>query len=211
MPPKLVISFGYKYEPDWLIDDLRANIKGVCNDVFEFDSRDRDELWIPRDVFNNTLRQGAIKMGADYMLVVAPDERLEKRAADVIRRLVERDTKLSYKFNLREMYTPTAYRVDGIWGKKRRIRLHYLHGPISVERVDLNIYHLKHIEPENRRSRAEIHTLTNTADNKRLGFDYLADEHGLKLEEIPAGREFTPAYTRPYMFEMPGVDLTTAR
>jgi hypothetical protein len=203
--PRLVICFGYKYEPEFLINDLRENIAGIADEVFEFDSRSRNELWIPRDEFNNTLRRGAIERDADYMLVVAPDERLEKRAGKIIRELVNRDKPVSYRFNLRELYTPTAYRTDGIWGKKRRIRLHYMRGKSTTRNVDLNIYHTKHIEPENRTSRAEIHSLTNTADNKHLGFDYLADETGMILEEIPGGREFYPPYTRKYIFEIPEI------
>ncbi len=200
--PRLIISYGRRYEPDWLVADMLANVKGIADDIFCFDDRTRPEgeLWIGRDEFNNTLREGALALGADYMLVIAPDERLEKGAGDVIKRLVASDLRMSYRFNLREMYTPTAYRVDGIWGRKRRIRLHRMNGAATVRNVDLSIYHLKHIQPENRQSRADIHKLTNTADNKRVGFDYLADERGMRLEEIAPGREFYPAYTRPYVF-----------
>jgi hypothetical protein len=197
---KLVACFGFRYEPQWLVDDLLKNIEGVADDVFTFDNRDCKDLWIDRETFNNTLREGARSLGADYMLVLAPDERLEKNAGAIIKQLVNRNSRKSYRFKLREMYTPTAYRIDGIWGKKGRVRLHYMHGAIGNENVDLNIYHLKHIEPENRISRAEIHKATNTADNRERGFDYLADETGMVLKEIPIGREFYPPYSRPYIF-----------
>lgn len=201
--PRLVISYGRRYEPQWLVDEMLANVEGIADDIFCLDDRARPagDLWIGREEFNGALRDGALRMGADYMLVIAPDERLEKGAGPVIRELVGLGRPFSYKFNLREMWTPTAYRVDGLWGRKRRLRLHYLGGEVrGIEHTRLNIYHLHLIEPENRASRAEIHKATNKWDNGALGFDYMTDERGMRLERIPAGREFYPPYSRPYVF-----------
>lgn len=197
---RLVAAFTFRFEPDWLIKDLLENIKGVVDDVFIYDDRARKELWIPREEHVKLLLDGAKSLKADWILVISPDERLEQGAGEVIRKLILDPARHRYRFNLREMYTPTAYRVDGIWGTKKRIRLYPLVNRGSVKNVDIDLYHLKHIEKENRISRAEIHNATNTADNKTLGFDYLADETGLRLEQIEYGREFYPPYTRKYIF-----------
>jgi hypothetical protein len=45
--------------------------------------------------------------------------------------------------------------------------------------------------------------MANSWDNKARGFAYMTDERGLRLEQIPEGRGFTPAY-RPYAFDMRG-------
>lgn len=200
MSQRLVASFTFRFEPDWLIKDLLENIKGVVDDTFIYDDRARKELWIPREEHVRILLDGASSLKADWILVISPDERLEAGAGEVIRKLILDPERHRYRFNLREMYTPSSYRVDGIWGTKKRIRLYPLINRGRIKDVDLNLYHLKHISPENRISRAEIHKQTNTADNKKRGFDYLADETGLKLEQIPKGREFNPPYTTPYIF-----------
>jgi hypothetical protein len=62
-------------------------------------------------------------IGADWVLAVDPDERFARRAAGPIRwrTLIKRN--IVYGFNFREVYTPTTYRVDGIWGEKVRWNL----------------------------------------------------------------------------------------
>lgn len=204
MSVRLVAGYAFKYEPDWLIEDLRENLSWVDGFV-SLNQRDRtDELWSPRSERVAALQSLARDIGAEWMLIMDPDERLEDRAEVVVRALIEHDPKARFTFNFRELFSPTEYRVDGVWGQKTRRRLFHLSQLRAPRmRVDLNIYHLKHIEPGNGALRSRVFQQANYWDNHRLGFEYLADEEGMVLESIPEGRGYRPAYDRPYRFEVP--------
>src|SRR5690606_16868796 len=80
-------------------------------------------------------------------------------------------------------------------------RLHALYTPVEGgykrKDLDVNLYHLKMIEPENRVRRAELFNRLDPEKRfQKIGYDYLADETGMRLEAIPAGREFAPAYRK---------------
>ena len=199
---RIIAAFAYRYEPDWLIDDLRENLSWV-DGFAELDDRDRSDMWSVRKDRTHRLMEIARAMEPDWIFYTAPDERLEDRAARVLRRLARRPHG-RYSFALREMWAPNAYRVDGVWGRKRRSRFYRPGWRGGAARpLDLNIYHLKMIEPANRAERARVHTLANTWDNRGRGFDYMLDERGLRLEQIPEGRGFSPPY-RPYRFDVQG-------
>lgn len=199
--PRIIAAFAYRYEPDWLIDQLRENLSWV-DGFAELNDRDRTEPWRVRSERSAELKRLALEMEPDWIYWTAPDERLEDRAGRVLRRLARRPHG-RYTFALREMWAPDAYRVDGVWGRKRRSRF-YRPGwrGAAARPLDLNIYHLKMIEPENRAERQRVHTLANTWDNRRRGFAYMTDERGLRLERIREGRGYSPPY-RPYRFEVP--------
>lgn len=204
MTQRLVCAYAHKYEPPWMIEDLRANLAWV-DDFVALDQTDRaTELWSRRDERVEQLRQLAVAAGADWCLIMDPDERFERSAEGEIRQAIEGDPTLRYRFPFLELFTPTEYRVDGVWGRKTRRRLFHLRSPMSrrVLLPDARIYHLKMIEPGNRALRARVHTQCNTWDNPNLGFDYLAEDAGAVLEPIPPGRDFQPPY-RPYHFEVP--------
>ena len=200
--PRIIAAFAYRYEPDWMIEQLRENLSWV-DGFAELNDRARTETW------GNTLERTAAlmeivrEMGADWVYYTAPDERLEYRAGAVLRDLAERGKHDRYRLRLREMWTPDSYRSDGVWGRKWRTRFYRPGTSGKGRNVDLNIYHLKMIEPENRKERARVHSLYNTWDNGSRGFDYMTDERGLVLERIPADRGFLPPYT-PYRFEVTG-------
>ncbi len=198
--PRIIAAFAYRYEPDWLIDQLRENLSWV-DGFAELNDRGSTEPWRVRADRSAELKRIALEMQPDWIFWTAPDERLEDRAARVLRRLA-RHPHGRYSFALREMWEPDAYRVDGVWGRKRRGRFYRPGARMPSRRVDLNIYHLKMIEPENRAERARVHTLANTWDNRRRGFAYMTDERRLRLGRIPAGRGYSPPY-RPYRFEVP--------
>jgi hypothetical protein len=173
---KLVAMFGIKYEPQWMVDGLIENLKGWVDDFAIFDCRGRDKLWIHEGYYRSVLREKAYQMGADWVLTTSPDERWEKNAGKVIRPLInDNKDKVIYENLLRELYDTKHYRIDGIWGRKYRRRLYPLYyreqsfanKPIQcpsppqddgyeVKRIDVNIYHLKMIEPENRKLRAKV-------------------------------------------------------
>lgn len=218
---KLVAALGWKYEPKWLIDELKRNLHWV-DDFAILDCRDRDELWIHEGDYRIALRKMAFEKGADWLLITSADERWENNAGEKIRPLIDNNKdKVIYEFMLRELYTPDEYRVDGIWGEKLRRRLYPLYydqtmiyKPIQctavpvdpdyeIKFVDLNIYHLKHIEPENRQLRVDVFKKLDP-DNKfqGIGYDYLNDDLNSQFEKIPPGRGYSPPY-RKYIFKVP--------
>ena len=196
----IVCTFAFRYEPDWMIDQLYENV-GWVDGFATWDTRGHPNPWIPRKERARVLEEKARRMGADWLLVVSPDERLEPAAEGKLRRLAQKPHD-RYRFRVRELWTPTAYRVDGRWGNKTgEARFYRLGARRPVKTLDLNVYHLKMIDPANRAERVRVHKQWNDYDNRRVGFDYLADETGLALEEIPEGRMYQPPY-RPYRFEV---------
>lgn len=238
--------FGWKFEPEWLIRDMKRNLAPWVDSFAVVDCRwRRSELWINEGHYRQLQRKAARWKRADWVLVTSPDERWEDGAGEIIRPLIDgKKDKVVYKFHLREMWTPTAYRVDKLWGRKLRGRLYpflpeqrmstrriqsgptpIIDGSYQVRLLDLNIYHLKMIEPENRVLRAEVFEALDpdykhqTRDPAKLswrrrqldpegvllreGYHYLYNEEGIELEEIPEGHGYSPPYTRPYRFEVP--------
>jgi hypothetical protein len=234
--PKLVATFGIRYEPQWLVDDLIANLSPWVDDFAIIDDRDRDpgELWGHEGAYRRRQRALAQKMGADWILVTCPDERFDDTAGDTVRAKIERFryAKVIYDFELREMWTPTQWRCDGEWGTKRRRRLYPLlpdqimaDKPIHSGSVPKNkdykrssldaiIYHLKHIEPGNRVRRAEVFKTLDPDyqyQKRQLGlggWEHLTDEAGLQLADIEPGRGFSPPHTRRYIWAPPGFPAT---
>lgn len=198
--PRIIAAFAYRYEPDWLIEQLRDNLSWV-DGFAELDDRGRTEMWGNVHERTSALMHIAREMGADWVFYTAPDERLEDGAGDVLRRLAEKGKHDRYRLRLREMWTPDSYRVDGVWGRKWRTRF-YRPGTTGKGRnVELNIYHLKMID--NRDERARVHSLCNTWDNQARGFGYMTDENGLTLEPVLSDKGFSPPY-RPYEFKVNG-------
>jgi len=198
--PRIIAMFAYRYEPDWLIDQLRENLSW-CDGFAELNDRDRTEPWGNVTERTDALLAIARDMEADWIYYTSPDERLEDGAGDVLRSLAERGRYDRYRFHLREMWTPDAWRSDGMWNRKWRTRFYRPGTSGKGRNVDLNIYHLKMIERENRIERARVHEAHNTWDNRARGFEYMLDETGLELERIPDGRGYSPAY-RSYRFEV---------
>jgi hypothetical protein len=129
----------------------------------------------------------------------------------------ERDGVQVYRFDLRELWDPFHYRVDGVWGMKTLCRLfknvpeHRRFDPRRVHRfwmplelvaqldevsryTGLNIYHLRMIRPEDRTARvARYEALDPEHLYQRIGYQYLVDETDLRLEAIPPERRYVPA------------------
>lgn len=222
MGPRIIIAHGRKYEPDHLVDDFRENF-AWADGFAEIDCRDRqDELWIDeRDLYARQ-RQLAGELGADWILITAPDERLEKSAEQEIRAAIEGRRDRAYKFPVLEMHSPTAYRTDGKWAKRVQTRLFpydpkflydnkKLHNNIAPRHPRLRpvllktrLYHLKHIEPENRWVRRQVFEKLDPKNRfQSIGYKYLDDIEGMTLQEIEPGREFVPPYTKKYIFAPP--------
>ena len=221
MRSKLVAMFGIKYDEE-LVPGLMTNLSGWVDDFAVVDDRRKKELWRHEGEYRKELRKIAFDLEADWVLTTSPDERWEKDSGAIIRQLIDRHTtKKIYEFNLREMFTPHQYRIDGIWGKKKRLRLYPLKrdqtiayrriqcpsfpqdDDYEVVSVDVNIYHLKMIEPRNRIIRARVFNTTDPdRDFQDIGYNYLYNEDDIELEFIPEGREYEPEYER-WLFNVP--------
>lgn len=221
-PIVVVAVISYKYDADHLVD-LQANIAGIADKcIIQFDTH--GDLLRDEGRYREAMVRQAEAAGADYILSIDPDERLEKRAARRIRKLLRKHLgeRVLFEFHVRELYTPTKYRVDGVWGRKSRFlifpafadneyssgRLHSPHQPINAGyrsiHTGLNLYHLKHISAELRRNRRDTYTaLDPQARFNPAGYDYLDDESGMVLRSIAGGRAYSPKY-RQYQID-PGI------
>jgi len=219
-------------EPDWLVNDLVANLSPWVADVLVLQVP-KSGPWGHEGQQNATKREMLRKAGATWALFVDPDERIEDRAAEAVPPILHAAYQAGsrygvYGFPLREMWTPDAYRVDGSWGHKMpRHRLFWLRSnavypdkpihsgvaPLSTRRyrevLPVNLYHLKNIEPSNRTERAKAYMQADPTfahqrpETAQLNWDWMADETNLQLETIPEGRGFTPPYAHPYTFTAP--------
>ncbi len=231
---RLFAVAGWKYEPDFLVEQMKENLHWF-NEICVVDTRHRkNEFWIHEGEYRllqrKALEDAGIREG-DWVYVTSPDERLEDRAESIIKNAIKKVTAPTiFRFRLREMWTPNEYRIDGIWGKKTRPRLYpYLPdqkfsnkriqqpptpiGEYNRVSLNLNIYHLKMINPRNRTARVKAYKKTdpeykylrrnNSAKWQRVdpqhkflnqGYNYLLDESGIKLKRVSELRKFTPTY-----------------
>ncbi len=162
------------------------------------------------------LVSAAIRHGAEWIVSIDADERLEREFRRRCERVIRRGRWLGYKaygLHLRDLWdSPHQYRVDGIWGRKTTPRLYKaladhrfdsreLHGskaPLQARiggrypTADLNIYHLGMLMPQLRMARRERYeALDPTARwQPRLGYAYLTDTTNLRIAKIPTRRDY---------------------
>lgn len=217
--PRLIAVYGRRHEPQWLIDDLITNLSPLVDGIVCVDDRQRaaTEAWGHEGRFRAAQRDAAMAAGADWVLVVDADERLEDRAGEALRPLMDGPDAI-YRFALRELFQPNAYRIDGKWGLVRRARLYParvgqemsskpihappvpIHSGLPKIELDVNLYHLKMIEPANRVHRARAYALAEHQHGvRRRAWGALSLTAGMRLQPIPPGRGFTPGYSRPYL------------
>lgn len=214
--PKIVAAFAFRYDYQ-LIPDLLKNIEEIIDDYVFIDDRKRKDDWINETYMRTTLTQKAKDKGADWILGLDPDERFEKNAKKVIKKITRTKDKTIYGFNFRELYSENEYRIDGIWGQKKKfilfpnfpdqkfmsLRVHQQWAPINEDykkiETGINIYHLKMIDPKNRESRKIIYNkLDPNKKIQKIGYDYITDENGMVLEKIPNNRKYYPKYDKNY-------------
>jgi hypothetical protein len=175
----------------------------------------------PRDApFDQGLQQRLLTEagmcnGADWLLGLDADERLERSAGERIRARIAEDGQGgcdAYALPICELWDrPDAFRVDGIWGQKARTtlfrasedhrfddrRFHAQWGSVRGPpfgrhpRIDARIYHFGMFSRKERIERqARWRELDPDCRWQRIGYDYLTDETGLKVEQIEPGREY---------------------
>lgn len=209
---RIVAVFSYRYDAH-LVPDLISNIAPVVDGWIAYDDRAAEGVFSSEPGRRRALLTAAHAAGADWVLAIDPDERLETGVATRIGELTGGSRRIAWGFPFREMYTPTSYRVDGVWGLKIQHRLFSayhpdryrskdLHGAWFPEEIgfklknsDLNLYHLKMIEPKRRAARRDLYShLDPECRLQQIGYDYLADERGTVLEAIASGRGYLPAH-----------------
>jgi SAM-dependent methyltransferase len=153
---------------------------------------------------------------ADWLLGIDADERLERdfrRRAEAEIDRAEAAGEIAFWVPFRQLWdSRDQVRMDGDWAERRKAclfkadrtaqfekrRLHSIWAPWpppngEYPTADLRLYHLRTIEAEDRRARAERY---ETIDPDRVwqeaGYDHLSDEEGIRLEPIEPGREFVP-------------------
>jgi hypothetical protein len=209
--------FSFRYDAH-LVPAMLANIGPMVDGWVSWDDR------ASRDIVSNDLAlrlrllQAAYQGGADWVLRVDPDERFEPALAERMDKLTARQRPIVWMFDLRELYTPDTYRIDGVWGRKRQGRLFPLFDwlfPVETsphfdrkafhsasyprafrpKKTGLDLYHLKMISPERRAHRSALYTaLDPECLYQPTGYTYLADEEGARFRRIAPDRLYHPPH-----------------
>ncbi len=209
---RVIALFSYRYDAH-LVPDLIENISGAVHGWAAYDDRAAEGPLSDEPARRNLLLAAAREMGADWILAVDPDERFESALAERIGEFTAAPPQTRWHFNLREMFTPATYRVDGLWGRKRAMRLFpclpgssaapaALHGrwiaddgAATHRNTGINLYHLNMISPERRQRRRDLYAAADPARlHQAIGYDYLVDERGAQFEEVSPARGYRPGH-----------------
>ncbi|MCC6734933.1 MAG: hypothetical protein IT534_02255 [Bauldia sp.] len=210
--PNVVAIFSFRYDAH-LVPDLITNIAPVVDGWVAYDDRASTEVFSNEWVRRKALIETAQSLGARWILAIDPDERVERRLANRLPRLTRTDQPTAWLFRLREMYAPDRFRVDGLWRTKQRARLLSLHDDLRFDLPELhapwqaiypryrlrdarqNLYHLKMITPDRRLLRRDLYkALDPDGRYQAVGYDYLADEDGLRLRKVGWRRRYDPPH-----------------
>lgn len=221
--PLVLAIFSFRYDAH-LVPDLLANIRPLVDGWVSYDDRGAGDIFSDEPARRQALVVAAQQAGADWIMPIDPDERFERGLAEAMPELTAAQGLVAYSFPVRELFTPDAYRVDGIWGRKRQSRLIRmpqqiapspmpLHSPwqaiahgADLRVVDFNLYHLKMITPQRRMARRDLYKhLDPDRRFQSMGYDYLSDESGMTLERIPEGRAYDPDFVEDHGLWMPDV------
>lgn len=219
---KIVLIFSFRHDYN-LVPDLIDNVSGFIDDYVSWDDRNNKGLYFHEGKIRRHLITEAKKKGADWILGMDPDERFERTAEKKIKILTKSKEKIIYGFHYRELYTPSQYRIDGVWGGKKRFSLfpafedqkfmnlqvhqpwHPINNDYKFVETELNLYHLKMIDPQNRKDRKFLFNKLDPGKKiQKIGYDYLDDEKGMKLKRIPFRRRYIPAYKQGYVIKQFG-------
>jgi glycosyltransferase involved in cell wall biosynthesis len=177
-------------------------------EVLQVDRGPWDE---PRN--HRLLVAAGVRHGADWLLSIDADERVEEQFRDRAERVIRRGGLLglqAFALRLRDLWDgEDRVRADGIWGRKQVARLfracadhgfdesalHAHKAPLQARvrgrfvPADLILYHRAMLTAESRAERrARYERLDPDGAHQAIGYAYLTDETGLRLEPLPPGR-----------------------
>jgi hypothetical protein len=223
--PTIIAAFSHRYDSH-LVPGLIENIKPYVDGWVSFDDRNSTDLFSSEPKRRNELINAAISLGAKWIFAVDPDERLESGAVGQFRKLTLGIKGSAWTFDLRELYEPEVYRIDGVWGRKRIPRLFParpldanavsdLHAhwfppkSLQIKNSGINLYHLKMIAPSRRKARRDLYKHLDPQNKyQAIGYDYLADEAGAQFQSIPSGRGYLPPHQEDGKLWMPEIAAT---
>ncbi len=223
--PRVFAVFSYRYDAH-LVPGLLANLRPAVDGFVSCDDRDGPPGLSDEPARRTALLRAARDAGADWILAADPDERFEDGLARKIGDFVRQGRHILWTFALREMLSASTYRTDGLWGGKTQMRLfsldvagsgvnRALHGPWVAPRpglvtraTGLNLYHFRPATAERRRHRRDLYA---AADPERrcqaIGYDYLADERGLRAETIEPNKGYSPVFVEDDELWAPPIHL----
>ncbi len=222
--PMVLAVFSYRHDAH-LVPGMLANIAPFTHGYIGWDDRATREALSSEPERRNRLLAEARRMGADWVLAIDPDERFEDQLAARMPEMLAAGAGNLWHFVLREMFSPSAYRADGVWGAKTLLRLMPiaavckelavpLHAAwvadgngFSHRQSRINLYHLRMATPERRAARRALYSAADPERRfQRLGYDYLDDERGMVLHPIPNGRGYSPPFTEDHGLWAPAPD-----
>lgn len=170
------------------------------------------------DVENHRrLVAAGLRHGAEWLLALDADERIECDFRQRAERVIARGTRLgftAYAVRFRELWDDeTRFRADGIWGAKTQPRLfraradhafderpmHGAKAPLQsmwrgrrLPVADLFIYHRGMLTPEDRYARRARYEQLDPRELAQpgIGYAYLTDERGLRCKRVPSRRGY---------------------
>jgi hypothetical protein len=209
---RVIAVFSYKHDAH-LVPDLIANIAPTVQGWIAWDDRKSDPQTSTEPFRRRILLGAAREAGADWVLAVDPDERIERALAARMPEMTARGLPpVLWTFSLCEMFSPEAFRTDGLWGAKTLMRLfpaatagaseRALHGGwvadtsgMVLQNSMLRLYHLRMASARRRQHRRDTYAALDPERRFQiLGYDYLADERGMVLETITPDRGFDPPF-----------------
>jgi len=162
------------------------------------------------------LHAAALRHGAEWIISLDADERLERDFRGRAERVIRRGRRLGlrvFTVKMRELWDALdMYRRDGLWGRKRVSRLFAalpdhrfdyrpLHSVKAPQQgrvaghfvgADLEIYHLHTLRRPDREARRDRYKALDPDAiwQPGIGYDYLADESGLRRRRISLRRMY---------------------
>jgi hypothetical protein len=196
--------------------DGSAEFLESCDAVVELLRRPRDRPAWDEPGNHRALVDAGLRQGGEWLVSLDADERVEREFRARAERVIRRGRWLGYEAyapRLRELWgTPDTFRADGIWGTKAVGRLFRartdhrfdprpLHGhKVPIQAVDagrlaladLEIYHLRMVRGPDRVARRRRYEDLDPESlwQPGIGYAYLTDETGLRLEPITPGRGY---------------------
>ncbi len=171
-------------------------------------------------VLRRMLIEAAWNHGADWLLGIDADERVERSFRSRAEREIDRAEALGADamwVDFKELWDPAHFRSDGIWGRKRKAclfrssrdhvfddrRVHSFWASVPEPEggwplADLRIYHLRMIDPADRVARAQRYERIDPDHVwQPIGYDYLLDETDLEVTAVEPERGYVTSGVGP--------------